>query len=412
MKKRLLILALLLALSYSLNAFAVNAPMVGNIPSTVFEGTYTLKIYTEDGATVSVVGGPSQLAPMTDGQDGDDLDGVLEVMVGLTENAVTNFSITASLDGDISDTLTVKIKQETPVPSGDGDSDAPDAPVLGEIPVSVDTAEYLITGQAEPDTNINVYNTDGEKVASTSANEENGYFAVKVDLEEQKTNRFNVTAEDQDGNEGDAVQAVIRQTVDLPDMPDEEPEEPELESSAQIFFSDVDGHWAEDFIYQLAEDDVVSGKSDGIFAPNAFITRAELTKIAILAFGHSVNTSVKEHPFGDVPLNSWYAPYVEEAKRLEIVSGYPSGGFGPNDFIDRAAALKIILLAAGLNIESNLVNEFDDVADDAWFASYVKFAAGMDIVSGYGDGRFGPGDNITRAQVAKVVIRALELKGQ
>ncbi len=47
---------------------------------------------------------------------------------------------------------------------------------------------------------------------------------------------------------------------------------------------------------------------------------------------------------------------------------------------------------------------------DAWYASYVGFAQANGIVGGYDDGGFGPGNNMTRAQVAKVVIKLLEYK--
>jgi hypothetical protein len=195
--------------------------------------------------------------------------------------------------------------------------------------------------------------------------------------------------------------------VDLPE-PVTEPE-PDLTTSAQIFFGDIEGHWAELYIEQLYEDDVVSGKSLGVFDPNGLITRAELTKIAILAFGYSVNTTVEEHPFSDVPRNSWYAPYIEEAKIRGIVDGYPSGGFGPNDFITRDAALKIILSAAMVKGIAP-APDFPDVPTDSWFADYVGYAQANSIVGGYLDGLFHPEKNITRAEVAKIVVKVLQMK--
>jgi hypothetical protein len=417
MKKRHLIPALVLALGYSLNAFAVSSPIVDAVPSSVDADTYTLTIFTQNGATVTVVGGPAFIAPVTDGQGADaEEDGEVEITVGLTQNATNTFSITAEKNGDISNTVVVEIVEHSAAPSGGGDTTPPQPPQLDEIPDMVQTVVYTITGSTEPNANIYAYSTLGIVLGTTAA-DETGYFEVQVELEPNKTNRINVTAEDERGNEGSATQAVIRQVEGDHDtgdagMPPEETEEKEEEliTSAQIFFGDVEGHWAEDFIYELAEDEVVSGKSEGVFAPNAPITRAELTKIAILAFGYSVNTTVKEHPFSDVPKNAWFAPYVEEAERLEIVEGYPTGGFGPNDYITRAAALKIILEASGLDI-TGAQADFPDVPSGAWFTPYVAFASSHDIVSGYEDGTFGPGNNITRAQVAKIVIKTLELQG-
>jgi hypothetical protein len=397
------IIIILFALIFPINAFAINAPLVDEPPSTMDADFYTLTIYVEDGAKVSVVGGSADIAPVTDGAGSDIEDGVVEVMVGLAQNATNTFSITAERNGQTSASVIITINE---VPDAGGGIDYPPAPAVNNIPEFVDTAEYIITGSTEPGYNIYVRKTDGTIVGTTGGND-SGYFQLIVPLEENKTNRFNISAENEAGHEGPATQVLIRQSADLLEAVVEE--EPELITSSQIFFNDIGGHWAESYINTLYESDVVSGKSEGIFEPNSNITRAELTKIAIIAFGYSVNTTVQEHPFSDVPRNSWYAPYIEEAKVVGIVEGYPTGGFGPHDFITRAAALKIILGAADLNTEGS-TPDFPDVLTDAWFAEYVGYAQDNDVVGGYPDGTFGPGRSITRAEVAKIVVKVLEMK--
>ena len=402
MKNRYFILAILAFFSYSLKTFAINIPLLDSIPASVDADTYTLIVYVEEGATVNVVGGPSQLAPVTDGNGDDPLDGEVQIEVALAQNTANSFSITAQKGTDISDAVLIEISEVSAASSST--LPVPEPPSLNPIPDFVDATQYIITGTAQANANIYARNIDGEVVGSGQAGAR-GKFQITVPLEEEKTNRFNISAENEDGVEGKAVQAIIRQTVDL--VGETEEAEEELLTSSQIFFNDTQGHWAETYINQLYEAEVVSGKSEGVFDPNGLITRAELTKVAILAFGHSINPSPSEHPFQDVPLNSWYAPYVEEAKRLGFVSGYDSGGFGPNDYVTRAAALKILLGASGLNPIGH-VPDFPDVSTDAWYANYVGFAQENEIVGGYEDGTFGPGNNMTRAQVAKVVIQLLE----
>lgn len=405
--KKTSLLTLLMALAMPFSAFAVESPIVDEVPSSVDANTYVLTIFVEPGAKVTVVGGSSQIAPVTDGLGADVEDGEVEIMVGLGQNTVNTFSITAEKDGEVSDSVVIEITEQTSVSSNaSGDTNPPQVPSLNEIPAFVDAKEYIISGETEPLANIYAYTVQGI-VAGTTQADDNGYFQVTVDLEEDKTNRFNVTAEDEAGNESSASQAVIRQVVQ---RDSEEKEEP-LVTSAQVFFGDIDGHWAESYINQLYSEGVVSGRSENVFDPNGLITRAELTKIAILATGHSTITTVHEHPFQDVPLNSWFAPYVNEAVRLGIASGYPSGGYGPNDFITRAAALKIILAAAGFEV-SDTSNDFTDVNSNDWFAPYVSFASKNGIVNGYLDGSFGPGRNITRAEVAKIMIKVLELRDE
>ena len=404
--KTKILLTLLLAMVLPASVFAINAPLVDEPPSTINANYYTLKIYTEEGAKITVVGGPSDTAPVTDGAGSDAEDGIVEVIVGLAQESTNIFSITAEKNSIVSSSVSITITETAGDSSGGGDITPPSAPTLNAIPDMVDTAEYIIRGMTEPNANIYARLSDMTIVGSTQA-DSSGYFQVTVPLEQNKTNRINVSAEDEIGNEGYATQALIRQSVDLSEGVVES--EPELITSSQMFFSDTNGHWAESYIGTLYDSEVVSGKTATTFEPNSNITRAELTKIALLAFGHSVNTSVKEHPFSDVPMNSWFAPYVEEAKTQGIIEGYPSGGFGPNDFITRAAALKIIIESAGFAVIGG-VPIFSDVPTDSWFTPYVTFANNNEVVGGYPDGTFGPGRNITRAEVAKIVVKVMEMK--
>ncbi|MBU0577424.1 S-layer homology domain-containing protein [Patescibacteria group bacterium] len=405
MKTKNLIISLAIALIFPLTAFAIGVPLFDEPPTSVDADSYTFTFYTEEGAKISVLGGPAFIAPVTDGFDPDgEANGTVEVTVGLAQNQENTFSITAEINEQTSDSVMVTIN-EVSSSAGEGDTTPPDAPFINEIPEFVDAIEYIITGETEPYANVTAVLTDGTIVGSLQA-DSRGIFQFLVDFEEDKTNRVNITAEDEAGNVSPATQAVIRQSVDLPEEEEAEEEE-ELFTSAQVFFEDIQGHWAQNYIEALYEEDVVSGKTETIFEPNGYITRAELTKIAILAFGYSINTSVDEHPFSDVPRNSWFAPYVEEAKRLEIIEGYPSGGFGPNDYITRAAALKIIIEASEIDF-SGYTPDFPDVDTSSWYAPYVGYAQANGIISGYPDGTFGPGNYITRAAVAKIVVNMME----
>lgn len=188
-------------------------------------------------------------------------------------------------------------------------------------------------------------------------------------------------------------------------------------------FGDTAGHWAESYINNIASRGIVNGKSEGIFAPNNLITRAEMTKVAMNAFGFDVPTSVDLAPFTDVNMDAWYAAYVKTAKENGIVQGIGSE-FKPNDPVTRAAALKILIEAAGFadvfeNYNTNYASKdgwwyvgFEDALIGEWYARYVAYAYDNGIVGGYGDGTFKPGNPVTRAEVAKMVIKVLELLGE
>lgn len=403
MKKIIFLTVFLLTLALPSGVLALAAPTV-SAPSKIDADFYTFTISVPVGSTVSVLGGPSFIPPATDGAGSDELDGEVEVMVGLAQEQVNVFSITAEREGEFSDSVEVTIRETSSASGGQGsqgDTTAPDAPALQDIDNPVVAYQYTIKGSCEADANIYVRDTEGNVVGSTQANSK-GIFQVTVDLETGKTNRLNVSAEDAAGNEGPAAQAMIQAVQ--PDFPQEK-------AASDCPFKDVEGHWAEDYICTMYEEEIVRGRTETTFDPNANITRAELTKIALNTFGHSVYSAVSEPPFPDVPVTAWYAPYVQTAKEMAIVGGFPDGTFGPDKPITRAATMKILVVASELD-DVGYTADFPDVKDEDWFSKYVGFAQENDVVGGYADGKFHPDSLITRAEVAKIAMKLLELKGQ
>jgi hypothetical protein len=117
-------------------------------------------------------------------------------------------------------------------------------------------------------------------------------------------------------------------------------------------------------------------------------------------FNIPVNMTVTEKPFPDVDTTAWYAPYIAAAKAKGIVMGYPNGNFKPDQAIDRVEALKILLLASGVDLSDTVVTPekmFIDTFADQWYAVYVVYSKEHNIITGYRDtagnltGYFGPG---------------------
>ncbi|MBT4936282.1 S-layer homology domain-containing protein, partial [Candidatus Peregrinibacteria bacterium] len=115
-----------------------------------------------------------------------------------------------------------------------------------------------------------------------------------------------------------------------------------------------------------------------------------------------INASRNEK-FNDVDDGAWYTKYVYSAKNSDIVKGYSDGSFKPANVVNRAEALKMILEAAGAT-EYNGTHSFTDVAADAWFEKYVALAVTKGIVKGRSSTSFAPGDPVTRAEIAKMVV--------
>lgn len=115
-------------------------------------------------------------------------------------------------------------------------------------------------------------------------------------------------------------------------------------------------------------------------------------------------------PFIDVDEDAWYADAVRYVYEHDLMAGYGGDLFGPNDELSRAQFCQIIY-----NMEDPPAvtgsSAFTDVADGAWYANVVTWAAENGIVVGYGGGLFGPEDNITREQFAAILYRYAQAKG-
>ena len=91
--------------------------------------------------------------------------------------------------------------------------------------------------------------------------------------------------------------------------------------------------------------------------------------------------------------------------KLGILKGYEDGTFKPYKEINRAEALKIILESTKLIDKKTKDSkiEFTDVNEKDWYYKYVKKAYELEIVKGYEDGTFKPGQTINLAEMSKIL---------
>lgn len=105
-----------------------------------------------------------------------------------------------------------------------------------------------------------------------------------------------------------------------------------------------------------------------------------------------------------------YEGAVTRLQALGVINGYPDGTFGPNDSITRAQFAAIVVRSLGyesLAATAAGVTKFSDVAANYWGAGYINLAVSLNIIKGYGDGKFGPEDKVTFDQAVTMIVRAL-----
>lgn len=107
--------------------------------------------------------------------------------------------------------------------------------------------------------------------------------------------------------------------------------------------------------------------------------------------------------FTDVAAGAWYADAVSFVQSRGLMAGTGNNRFSPDSPITRAMLVTILYRSAGSPAVSTSAG-FTDVRQD-YYTDAVNWAAANDVVSGYGNGRFGVNDNVTRQDVAAILWR-------
>ena len=117
--------------------------------------------------------------------------------------------------------------------------------------------------------------------------------------------------------------------------------------------------------------------------------------------------AANETKFDDAETIQYTTP-VSAMAGLGILVGYPDGTFKPAQNVTRAEAAKIIsYVMVGEDVEKWPEKQvFSDVPADHWASKYITFCEYNNVINGYGNGKFGPNDPVTKAQLAKMLLAA------
>lgn len=176
--------------------------------------------------------------------------------------------------------------------------------------------------------------------------------------------------------------------------------------TAESPFDDLDVE-EENFpaINYLYGEEIIGGYDDGTFKPDNTVNRAELLKILVEGQGITPDENVYKNCFPDVTTD-WYAKYVCYAKEEGWVSGYPDGTFRPADPVNKVEALKMLLNSQDVEMDSEAESSFSDVNEEDWFAEYVAKAEELGILEEDGNS-FNPDNDRTRAGICEELYRLL-----
>ena len=178
-------------------------------------------------------------------------------------------------------------------------------------------------------------------------------------------------------------------------------------------FTDIHNHWAADNILFAASRGLLSGTSDTTFSPGTGMTRGMfVTALGRLA---GINPdSYKTGKFTDVKANAYYASYVNWAAQTGIVGGVTATTFAPDTNINREQMAVIMANYAkklGYDLPKTLqaVTFADNAQISSWAKDAVKAMQQAGILAGKANNRFDPKGTATRAEVATVLRRFVEI---
>ncbi len=172
-------------------------------------------------------------------------------------------------------------------------------------------------------------------------------------------------------------------------------------------FHDVTGHWAEEKIKQLVSLGVVSGYPDGGFYPENAVTRAEFVKMLCQLFDLDATADAG---FSDVSAGDWFAPYVSAAKTVGLVQGDTENCFNPNKAVSRQDAA--VMLSRFLQLEGVDASAFSDKSSISdYAAAHVGALHAAGLINGMEDGSFQPLEKTTRAQAAVMLLNCKNRQG-
>lgn len=180
-------------------------------------------------------------------------------------------------------------------------------------------------------------------------------------------------------------------------------------------FADVpDGYWAKMPIENNATVGLVQGYPDGNFKPERALSRAELATLLVRAKGIKLPDGQARQVFKDVKPGFWAAKYVEVAQREGLVKGYPDKTFRPNNKINKAEGIALMVRFDGAKLAEVDSKPYWDIGTNHWAAKYIQAAKENGMLQFIERNRLRPKEALVRSEsvemLGKTSLAGLKIK--
>ena len=242
--------------------------------------------------------------------------------------------------------------------------------------------------------------------------------SLTIDNFASKINEYAKEAEDEDdkpsnppkggsGGGGGGGSSSGKVTVVEPvELKKEEPVVTPTPVEPQDMFTDLGNYaWAKEAVETLASKGVIAGLGDGSFNPGGKLTREQAIKIIVLALGLEGSDT---NAFADEVEGAWYSEYLATARANGIANGVGDNAFGIGKTISRQDFVTMIYRALNIEAESAELSFADKDTIKSYSKDAVAYFSEKGIVNGYTDGTFKPEETVKRAEAAKIVYELLK----
>ncbi|PEL81166.1 S-layer homology domain-containing protein [Bacillus wiedmannii] len=175
-------------------------------------------------------------------------------------------------------------------------------------------------------------------------------------------------------------------------------------AQAETGFRDVPSdHWSHNAIMGLKEKNIVAGYGNGMFGFGDNITRGQVARL-IYAYLKPADEHNAPNPFTDIK-GHMFEKEILSLSKAGIMNGFGDGKFGPDNVLTREQLA--VVLTKAFNFKATSTTTFNDVDKNYWATNAISALQENKIAAGTGDNLFEPKNIVTREQYAQFLYNAM-----
>lgn len=182
-------------------------------------------------------------------------------------------------------------------------------------------------------------------------------------------------------------------------------------------FADISGHWAKSYINFVTEREIFVGTGNNVFSPDTGMTRAMLATVIGRLYERSYGAlkTASTHTFTDCDYSSWYGSYIDWCSENGIIQGVGGGLFQPDRQVTRQEMVTMLyrfaeFMKLSTSTSTGATPSYSDASSIAsWAQAAALYCQETGIITGRNGSSFAPTETATRAEVAAILERFIEL---